>query len=232
MDVDSAEKQSPKVVIDPLSQATPCESPDVADSPELHAASAAEALPADKTSQALIDASKPVDTAVGPGEKRKLTKEEREAEIQDMLNCPCMEDMRKGSCGPTFLTAFECFLRSEDEPKGMECGELFIALRNCFAEHPEEYDDGFDTLDGENAELGVSGAVPPEQSGGDENAQSASQAEPQAEANPTEVKVVDSEPPRPPPAPPAIAAASILETAARRTLPSFARRSIARLFSQ
>ena len=38
-------------------------------------------------------------------------------------------DLKEGPCGPTFVHAFGCFIRSEHEDKGMDCLEEFKAFQ-------------------------------------------------------------------------------------------------------
>lgn len=57
-------------------------------------------------------------------------------------DCPCLGGMAHGPCGPQFREAFSCFVFSEEEPKGINCVEMFKAMQTCFREHPEIYGDG------------------------------------------------------------------------------------------
>jgi intermembrane space import and assembly protein 40 len=56
-------------------------------------------------------------------------------------DCPCLGGMAHGPCGPQFREAFSCFVFSEEEPKGINCVELFKNMQDCFREHPEVYAD-------------------------------------------------------------------------------------------
>jgi hypothetical protein len=49
--------------------------------------------------------------------------------------------MAHGSCGEQFKTAFSCFVKSASEPKGSECVEHFVAMRDCMLRHADEYPD-------------------------------------------------------------------------------------------
>eukprot|EP00871_Galdieria_phlegrea_P000864 jgi/Galph1/1779/GphlegSOOS_G453.1 len=73
----------------------------------------------------------------GKVQESTLTKEQ---EIEEALNCPCIEKMKEGSCGEQFISAYRCFLESESEPKGSDCIEYFSAMQKCMVEHPDEYD--------------------------------------------------------------------------------------------
>ncbi|KAJ2652719.1 Oxidoreductase [Coemansia sp. RSA 1250] len=54
-------------------------------------------------------------------------------------DCPCLGGMAHGTCGEEFKAAFSCFVYSEEEPKGMDCIDVFKAMQECFRAHPEEY---------------------------------------------------------------------------------------------
>lgn len=54
-------------------------------------------------------------------------------------DCPCLGGMAHGPCGEHFKDAFSCFVRSEQEPKGIECVDKFKAMQDCFRAHPEVY---------------------------------------------------------------------------------------------
>jgi intermembrane space import and assembly protein 40 len=43
--------------------------------------------------------------------------ESLEAKAQRALDCPCIADLRNGSCGSQFSEAFLCFLKSTAEEK-------------------------------------------------------------------------------------------------------------------
>ncbi|KAJ8908767.1 hypothetical protein NDN08_005472 [Rhodosorus marinus] len=70
------------------------------------------------------------------GEGPKLTREE---EIEEALNCPCVDSMKEGPCGEVFLKAYRCFLESDEEPKGSDCYESFLEMHNCIESHPDDY---------------------------------------------------------------------------------------------
>ncbi|EFN58569.1 hypothetical protein CHLNCDRAFT_140714 [Chlorella variabilis] len=121
-----------------------------------------------------------------------------EKQIEAALACPCLgelrrphwclpfarrtiRDLKEGACGPTFVHAFGCFIRSEHEDKGMDCLEQFKAFQVCLQKNPEhlakimQADDGADGgapgQPSEGAQAGGSGsgggeaaapAVPPQ----------------------------------------------------------------------
>ncbi|GJQ13606.1 hypothetical protein GpartN1_g5397.t1 [Galdieria partita] len=80
-----------------------------------------------------------------------LTKEQ---EIEEALNCPCIQKMKEGSCGEQFIAAYRCFLESETEPKGSDCVEYFSSMQKCMVEHPDEYDLDSDTDESDDFGLG------------------------------------------------------------------------------
>eukprot|EP00123_Amoebidium_parasiticum_P003784 comp15097_c0_seq1/m.11748 comp15097_c0_seq1/g.11748 ORF comp15097_c0_seq1/g.11748 comp15097_c0_seq1/m.11748 type:complete len:107 (-) comp15097_c0_seq1:468-788(-) len=56
-------------------------------------------------------------------------------------DCPCLQGMAHGICGPHFRKAFSCFANSTSEPRGQECVEVFIEFQQCMKAHPEHYGD-------------------------------------------------------------------------------------------
>ncbi|CAH8365148.1 unnamed protein product [Eruca vesicaria subsp. sativa] len=65
--------------------------------------------------------------------------ESLEAKAQKALDCPCIADLRKGSCGSQFTDAFRCFLMSTAEEKGSDCVHPFVALQNCVKANPNAF---------------------------------------------------------------------------------------------
>lgn len=59
-------------------------------------------------------------------------------------NCPCLKSALEPPCGEAFKEAFECFVKSKTDPKGMDCEASFTKLQNCFAENANHYDKIFD----------------------------------------------------------------------------------------
>ena len=57
-------------------------------------------------------------------------------------DCPCLGGMAYGPCGMQFREAFSCFIFSEQEPKGIDCVEMFKAMQDCFRENPDVYGEG------------------------------------------------------------------------------------------
>ncbi|KAF8021785.1 hypothetical protein BT93_G2041 [Corymbia citriodora subsp. variegata] len=62
--------------------------------------------------------------------------ESLDAKVQKALDCPCIADLRSGSCGNQFSEAFVCFLKSTAEEKGSDCVHPFVALQNCIKANP------------------------------------------------------------------------------------------------
>ena len=48
------------------------------------------------------------------------------------------EDLVHGPCSETFIASFSCFMRSNEEVKGLDCVELFSKFQDCLKEHPEQ----------------------------------------------------------------------------------------------
>ena len=66
--------------------------------------------------------------------------------MQDALACPCVADLRDGPCGPQFVAAFSCFLRSQarPDPGGVQapgCLGSFGSLQQCMVHRPEAFAD-------------------------------------------------------------------------------------------
>lgn len=57
--------------------------------------------------------------------------------------------MAHGPCGEDFKSAFTCFVRSEEDPKGSDCVDLFRAMQECFKKHPDIYENDDDDDDDE-----------------------------------------------------------------------------------
>ncbi|GLT87160.1 hypothetical protein SLE2022_052580 [Rubroshorea leprosula] len=65
--------------------------------------------------------------------------ESLDAKAQKALECPCIADLRTGSCGTQFSEAFLCFLKSTAEEKGSDCVHPFVALQNCIKANPNAF---------------------------------------------------------------------------------------------
>merc|ERR1711865_55374 len=75
----------------------------------------------------------------GPTDK-KGNPSQNIADYDDPFECPCVQTLVKGPCGTEFKTAYLCFINSNEEQKGMDCVDLFIAMQDCFKEHPETFE--------------------------------------------------------------------------------------------
>lgn len=40
-----------------------------------------------------------------------------DVKVQKALECPCLDDLKKGPCGSPFIVAFSCYLKSTEEEK-------------------------------------------------------------------------------------------------------------------
>lgn len=62
-----------------------------------------------------------------------------EDKAKKALDCPCIQDLRSGSCGSQFSEAFLCFLKSTHEEKGSDCVQPFVALQRCIKINPNAF---------------------------------------------------------------------------------------------
>uniref|UniRef100_A0A0A9DNT6 Mitochondrial intermembrane space import and assembly protein 40 homolog n=1 Tax=Arundo donax TaxID=35708 RepID=A0A0A9DNT6_ARUDO len=62
-----------------------------------------------------------------------------DVKVQKALECPCLDDLKKGPCGSQFIHAFSCYLKSTKEEKGSDCVNPFIAFQNCIKENKETF---------------------------------------------------------------------------------------------
>ncbi|KAJ1833556.1 Oxidoreductase [Coemansia sp. RSA 2711] len=106
------------------------------------------------------DDSEPIDSSIDTAElpTEEDTQESEQAQAfnpetgEINWDCPCLGGMAHGTCGEEFKAAFSCFVYSEEEPKGMDCVEVFKAMQECFRAHPEEYADELDEDDEEETD--------------------------------------------------------------------------------
>ena len=88
--------------------------------------------------------------------------------MEEALSCPCVDDLKNGPCGKSFVAAFGCFIRSTADEKarrcaallvcsmcllarphlhcaccsqGTDCMEAFGAMQQCLLKHPEAFAD-------------------------------------------------------------------------------------------
>ena len=50
------------------------------------------------------------------------------ARVAEALGCPCVADLKRGPCGPSFVSAFSCFHLSRAEPRGCDCLAVNLAF--------------------------------------------------------------------------------------------------------
>ncbi|CAL5020686.1 unnamed protein product [Urochloa decumbens] len=62
-----------------------------------------------------------------------------DVDVQKALECPCLDDLKRGLCGSQFIDAFSCYLKSTKEEKGSDCVDPFVALQNCIRENKEAF---------------------------------------------------------------------------------------------
>ncbi|CAN8252095.1 unnamed protein product [Cochlearia groenlandica] len=74
--------------------------------------------------------------AFGEDDNENLSLEEK---AQKALDCPCIADLRNGSCGSEFSQAFLCFLKSTAGEKGSDCVHPFVALQSCIKANPKAF---------------------------------------------------------------------------------------------
>ena len=43
--------------------------------------------------------------------------QELDQKVEQALACPCLDDLKEGPCGPSFIAAFSCFLKSRASEK-------------------------------------------------------------------------------------------------------------------
>ena len=70
----------------------------------------------------------------------KLPDPDNTEEIEEALNCPCIDGMKEGPCGDTFVAAYRCFLESKAEERGSDCLDQFQGMQACFVEHADYYE--------------------------------------------------------------------------------------------
>eukprot|EP01026_Neomeris_dumetosa_P080128 TRINITY_DN88299_c0_g2_i2.p1 TRINITY_DN88299_c0_g2~~TRINITY_DN88299_c0_g2_i2.p1 ORF type:complete len:126 (-),score=18.87 TRINITY_DN88299_c0_g2_i2:204-581(-) len=61
--------------------------------------------------------------------------------VEQALACPCIEDLKEGVCGKSFINAFTCFITKKEqlEKGGGDCMSHFYDLQNCLVAHPEVF---------------------------------------------------------------------------------------------
>jgi len=73
-----------------------------------------------------------------------------ERKVQEALACPCVSHLKEGPCGPQFVEAFSCFIRSqESDADQVDCAADFGVLKECMLVHPAQFEDLANALAGE-----------------------------------------------------------------------------------
>ncbi|KAK9812203.1 hypothetical protein WJX73_003949 [Symbiochloris irregularis] len=67
--------------------------------------------------------------------------QELDRQIEHALACPCIDDIKTGPCGQSFVGAFACFMRSQAKPQEVDCLEAFTSMQECMGKHPEAFSD-------------------------------------------------------------------------------------------
>ncbi|WZN64171.1 mitochondrial intermembrane space import and assembly protein 40 [Chloropicon roscoffensis] len=74
--------------------------------------------------------------------------------IDEALACTCVDDLKEGPCGDSFVEAFSCFIRSQ-RLEDTDCSEGFGKLKECMIRNPEQFEDfaeAFKPKDGKGPE--------------------------------------------------------------------------------
>merc|ERR1711939_173152 len=106
-------------------------------------------------------------------------------DYDDPMDCPCVQEILKGPCGDTFAVAFKCFIDSTEETKGMDCVQQFMAMQQCFTEHPDVYGQYLQAFEGDDEEDDEAAAPMKEDSQAAAPVSPASPAEGQAPSTPS-----------------------------------------------
>ena len=61
-------------------------------------------------------------------------------------DCPCLAGVKEGPCGQLFMDALDCHIKSSSPQNG--CIEKFMKMTDCMREHPKEYAEFLNILDG------------------------------------------------------------------------------------
>ncbi|KAL3160195.1 Oxidoreductase [Trebouxia sp. C0010 RCD-2024] len=65
--------------------------------------------------------------------------EDLDQKVEQALACPCLDELKEGPCGSSFIAAFSCFLKSRATEKGSDCVAPFKAMQQCMIEHPQAF---------------------------------------------------------------------------------------------
>ena len=62
--------------------------------------------------------------------------QELDRAVEEALSCPCVDDLKNGPCGKSFVAAFGCFIRSTADEKARRCAVL-LACSMCLLARPQ-----------------------------------------------------------------------------------------------
>ena len=54
--------------------------------------------------------------------------QELNQKVEEALACPCLDDLKEGPCGQSFVAAFSCFLKSQASEK--VCNQTYVQARH------------------------------------------------------------------------------------------------------
>ena len=60
-----------------------------------------------------------------------LLLQDLDQKVEQALACPCLDDLKEGPCGPSFVAAFSCFLKSRADEKVCNHHTLLLPLKSC-----------------------------------------------------------------------------------------------------
>lgn len=81
-------------------------------------------------------------------EQQAESEQELSRKIEEALACPCIDDIKAGPCGASFIGAFSCFIRSQSRGAEVDCLDQFNAMQQCMGKHPEAFADVMQSIEG------------------------------------------------------------------------------------
>ncbi|KAK9815800.1 hypothetical protein WJX72_009736 [[Myrmecia] bisecta] len=60
-------------------------------------------------------------------------------QVDAALACPCLDELKAGPCGTSFIAAFKCFMLNQEEDKAQNCVDSFQTLHQCMVKHPQAF---------------------------------------------------------------------------------------------
>ena len=98
--------------------------------------------------------------------------QELERQVQEALSCPCVDHIKSGPCGTSFVQAFSCYLKGQARPEASvllqvqhlaccsthpdswlpgqgagDCLQEYRAMQTCMSKHPAAFADLAETLE-------------------------------------------------------------------------------------